>query len=303
VVLATGNFPSTKLPGVEYDAASKYIINPWHQEAFTAVKNEAPVLIVGSGLTMADTVLSLYANNFNGEIIALSRHGQLPMPHPNYHKHHNGEAYTPTPSLNEMFSEVKSRIQKNREYNDWHEPVLESIRPFSQQLWQQFSVVEKERFLRHLNHRWSRLRHRLPSYVFNYLEELQHQKRLKIVAGKIQQVIETSEGVEVIWFDKHQNSTLKKHFQRIYNCTGPEGNIGKLKIPLIESLLKNGLVRACPMKLGYDATADGKIINAKGNIQPHFYLIGPGLKGVLWESTAIPEIRVQARNLATAILN
>jgi uncharacterized NAD(P)/FAD-binding protein YdhS len=33
------------------------------------------------------------------------------------------------------------------------------------------------------------------------------------------------------------------------------------------------------------------------------YTLGTALKGVLWESTAIPEIRVQARDLAQKLIS
>jgi uncharacterized NAD(P)/FAD-binding protein YdhS len=54
--------------------------------------------------------------------------------------------------------------------------------------------------------------------------------------------------------------------------------------------------------LGLDATRAGALVAHDGIVQDGFYAIGPLLKGVLWESTAMPEIRVQAASIAAEIL-
>jgi uncharacterized NAD(P)/FAD-binding protein YdhS len=59
-------------------------------------------------------------------------------------------------------------------------------------------------------------------------------------------------------------------------------------------------VRPDPLGLGIETLPDGRVLAADGTPTPGLYAIGPLLKGVLWETTAIPEIRVQAHALAGA---
>ena len=76
----------------------------------------------------------------------------------------------------------------------------------------------------------------------------------------------------------------------------------RFPIPLLRQLVADGLVRHDPLFLGVDAANDGKVIGKDGEEQNRLYAIGPLLKGVLWESIAIPEIRHQAAALAQKLL-
>ena len=54
--------------------------------------------------------------------------------------------------------------------------------------------------------------------------------------------------------------------------------------------------------LGFNALTDGKLLDKHNNVIPGLYTIGNGLNGILFESTAIPEIRLQAYNLAKELI-
>jgi uncharacterized NAD(P)/FAD-binding protein YdhS len=84
----------------------------------------------------------------------------------------------------------------------------------------------------------------------------------------------------------------------IVNCTGPRAQIGGSPAPLLRSLQRHGLLRPDPLALGVDALPDGTLLSARGSPVPWLTAIGPPLKGVLWETTAVPEIRQQAAALA-----
>lgn len=51
-----------------------------------------------------------------------------------------------------------------------------------------------------------------------------------------------------------------------------------------------------------DALPDGRTIDANGNVSDTLLTIGTALEGVLWESTAMPEIRAQAHKLALFLI-
>ena len=57
-----------------------------------------------------------------------------------------------------------------------------------------------------------------------------------------------------------------------------------------------------PLALGLNATPEGEINRYRAGPSGWLFAIGAPLKGVLWESTAVPEIRVLARQRAERLL-
>src|SRR5262249_51832481 len=85
--------------------------------------------------------------------------------------------------------------------------------------------------------------------------------------------------------------------ERVVNCTGP-GSITQQAHPLLRQLMEDGLVRADAFGIGLDARSDGSLLGDVGQVTPGLSAISPLLRGVLWETTSIPEIRLQAAALA-----
>jgi uncharacterized NAD(P)/FAD-binding protein YdhS len=90
--------------------------------------------------------------------------------------------------------------------------------------------------------------------------------------------------------------------QRLINCTGPQTDVTRLSDPLIVQLLASGLARPDPNRLGLHATAAGSLIGRHGMISPGLFGVGPIIRGALWETTSVPDIRNQAERIAIAAL-
>jgi hypothetical protein len=83
VVLATGNLPPRPpLPADSWlrDAAA-FAADPWAADALTGIAPDAPVLLLGTGLTMVDIALKLAEEGHRGRMLAVSRRGLLPGAH------------------------------------------------------------------------------------------------------------------------------------------------------------------------------------------------------------------------------
>jgi uncharacterized NAD(P)/FAD-binding protein YdhS len=79
-VLAVGNFPPEPPPIANpsfYDS-DRYRPDPWASDALSELDPEDPVMLIGTGLTMIDTAISLLDCGYRGRIHALSRRGLLP---------------------------------------------------------------------------------------------------------------------------------------------------------------------------------------------------------------------------------
>ena len=89
---------------------------------------------------------------------------------------------------------------------------------------------------------------------------------------------------------------------KVINCTGPRSDYSKYQHPLLINLLARGLIDHDPLALGINATPEGQVLAYRGGPVAWLYTLGAPLKGVLWECTAVPEIRTQAKSLATRLL-
>lgn len=87
----------------------------------------------------------------------------------------------------------------------------------------------------------------------------------------------------------------------LVNCTGTDPNLVRRGEPLLEALVARGLARPGPLGTGLATDHRGRARDLHGRPSDWLWAIGPLRQGDLLESTAIPEIRVQARHLAIDI--
>ena len=81
------------------------------------------------------------------------------------------------------------------------------------------------------------------------------------------------------------------------NGAGP-GRLPGAAPAVVRDLLDAGLARVGPHRLGLDVDPAGRLVAADGAVHRWLWVIGPLRRGGLWETTAVPEIRAQARQLA-----
>jgi uncharacterized NAD(P)/FAD-binding protein YdhS len=89
----------------------------------------------------------------------------------------------------------------------------------------------------------------------------------------------------------------------IVNCTGPRETIATTDDPVLAGLVGSGHARLGPAGLGVDTADDGSLLSAAGIPSRVLFTLGSLRKGGLWETTAIPEIRAQASDLAEALVS
>ena len=92
----------------------------------------------------------------------------------------------------------------------------------------------------------------------------------------------------------------------VVNCTGPQTDVRRLGNPLLDDLLRRARRRGARRhRHGGDGVPHGARAAARlgrGDRGP-IWTLGALRRGELWESTAVPEIRAQARALAGAVLD
>jgi uncharacterized NAD(P)/FAD-binding protein YdhS len=131
------------------------------------------VLLIGTGLTMVDMVLSLQERKHKGKIYAVSRRGLSPQ------RHQPTKPYPAFLTINDapktalgLWQRLRGEVQKAQtEGYDWR-AVIDSLRPITQKLWQQLPLPEQQRFLRHAVPYWDVHRHRIAQQVAEVLDQL-----------------------------------------------------------------------------------------------------------------------------------
>lgn len=282
VVLAYGNQAPQELP--ELSSLAGYLGNPWDLAAIRALPGDASVVVVGTGLTAIDTVITLLEDEPRRRAVMVSRHGLLPHAHI---EQQSTAWVTDVPdgplTADALATLVRAQVEQARAHGvDWRN-VVDGLRPQTQAVWQRLDLAERRRFLATYARDWEVRRHRMAPEVADRVRGYRRDGRLRVLDGGI-----TPAQVE--------GATA------VVNCTGPLTDIGRSADPLLQALRARGLVAPDPLRLGLDATPAGEVIGADGVVVPRLFAVGPPRKGILWESTAIPEIRTQAAEVARLVL-
>ncbi|WP_433366841.1 FAD/NAD(P)-binding protein [Actinoplanes sp. CA-142083] len=279
IVVATGN-PAASQPFALRDHPD-YIADPWRQGVLEAIPSDVPVLLVGAGLTAVDVVLTLTAGgNRDAPITAVSRRGQLPLSHISEISPATDLSLDEPRNLRDLVRTVRIAAAQA---SDWR-AVVDGLRPSIDRLWGSLTEREQETFLRHLARPWECHRHRMAPSVGARIDTLREEGRFEVRAGGIRSVTAPPAGGVLVELEAGV-----QWFGAVVNCAGP-GRLPASAGGFVNSLLNDGHARVGPHGLGLD-------IDVQGRIADDVWLIGPLRRGRSWETTAVPEIRSQARAL------
>ena len=180
---------------------------------------------------------------------------------------------------------------------------MDKLRPFTQHVWQSFSVAEKQQFLKDYRTRWNVTRHRIPQSIHERLMKAKALGKLRIVKGKLRALADHDQRIQLTLETGPAGQQEVLQGDWLINCTGPQESYQHSNSVLLQSLFDRGLVQADDMDMGIKAAANFNVIDGGGYPSDVLYAIGPLLKGTLWETTAVPELRVQAHRVAETILS
>jgi uncharacterized NAD(P)/FAD-binding protein YdhS len=304
VVLATGNLAPHDLvpPGLLHEHPA-YCANPWRGWYEKLPDSQEDVLLVGTGLTMIDVFLTLHTSGWGGTIYALSRTGLLPLPH------FKGSDYAHFPpndvdtfGLHNLAALMEEHCARVRADGMNPAVVVDKLRPFTQRIWRNFSVAEKQEFARDYSTRWNVVRHRIPPAVAGKIETAQNDDRLQVLTGRLREVRGDGDRIHATIDPGNGHPPRELVVGLLVNCTGPRVSLNDAPVPLFQKLFERGLVRPDELDMGIEVTPDFAVVDDQGQPSDFLFAIGPLLKGTLWETTAVPELRAQAHQVAQGLL-
>lgn len=198
---------------------------------------------------------------------------------------------------------VRTQVEAAEAQGSSWRAVVDSLRPFTPTIWCSLSRKEQRRFLRHVRPYWEVHRHRVAPDIGVPLASQIQSGQIRVHAGRITRYEEDLDGVDVTYRNRKTATLERLRVMRVINCTGPEVDCRRIENLLLNNLLRQKLIRPDPLFLGLDTSEHGTLVGAHGEPSDFLYTIGPSRKRSLWETTAVPEIRVQASQMSTLLLS
>jgi uncharacterized NAD(P)/FAD-binding protein YdhS len=292
-VLALGNLEPARPSGLDEAvvAAGRYIADPWRGAA-NLPDDARRILLIGSSLTMVDVALS-HARP-GRRFFALSRRGLAPRAHKAADLALTSRPYSGSPLT------VLRQARRAALTSDWR-AVIDDLRRSARTLWRSWSRAQRGRFLRHLRPIWDVHRHRLAPAVASRIQSMIASGELSIEAGRIERIEPAGTKVLVTWRRRGRGRTTTRKVDVVINCTGPLADVVASQIPLVKGLVASGYGRADPDGLGLDVDEQCRVRDIDGAPQDELYAVGPMTRGAFWEVTSVPDIRIQAAEVAEVI--
>ncbi len=294
--------PPAGIPGSgELRDHPAWIGNPWQGWENRLPPSGGVVLLLGSGLTSVDAIITLRALGWQGVVHVVSRNGWLP------HSHFRGIDYPDFPpadldlaglGLNQLLALMEQHCSRLRELGANPAIIVDKMRPHTQRIWQGFTLDERREFARRHAARWNVLRHRIAPEIHAQLTTAQLTGQLQVHAASIERVEAEGNQVRV---DLGGGKTLKGDL--VINATGPHTKLVKTTSVLLQNLLRNGLAVPDDMEMGVRVDGGHTLVDRDGQRSKILLALGPLLRGTLWETIAVPELRGQARRVAEILLD
>ena len=299
VLLAFGNLaPLTPKPFAGVKDHHSYQDSPWCQPCPPEGLGRPTdsVLLIGSGLTALDMVTRLATQGHTGKVVALSRRGlhpQVHRGHPHYAAQHAETtrlALSKSPATARNYLKVVRRLVSQSPDVNWRD-IIAAMRPCTPELWNRLTQIEKRRFLRHARPYWDNHRHRAAPEGNEIFDLWKQSGQLTVAKGRVLSVDVADDQLICRILQTTSRAVKVSAFDRVINCTGPNTSVLKSASLLIKQLVEDGTIVSDPLELGILLTNDFSVVTSKGIVLERLSYVGPMLKSLFWEATAVPELR------------
>ena len=264
-------------------------------ERFATAKS---VVLIGSGLTMVDVLLSVRRDGFQGKAMVISRRGQLPRPHAAKGVVPQEIGLPRSKRVSGLTGSVAIACAAAEAHGRPWQATINSLRSSLQDIWRGLPVEEQSRFLRHVRPLWDAHRHRLPLEVHGRLQAEFNEGRAVLLRTRVTKVERDGETFKLALKRRGSEQTEVMTADLAFDCTGHRPDLNS---PLITGLVNQGAAREDAHGLGLVVEPNGQVLSKSGAPTRGLFALGPLCQGSLWEITAVPEIVNQCDAAALSI--
>jgi uncharacterized NAD(P)/FAD-binding protein YdhS len=308
VVLAVSHPPpAVPVPLRSAQAAGALVIeDPWRPGALDGIAPDASVLVVGTGLTMADVVSTLDRRGHSGPIIAVSRRGLLSRGHAfgDIGKRNWFAESAPCHTARGLCGEVRAQVRAAaREGQPW-QAVFDDVRANASRLWACLDLTERRRLLRHLRPYWDVHRFRIAPQVEQTIDRQRARGQFSSLAASLRGANWDGARVQVRLHQRGTDAARMREIaaDAIIVTTGPAHDGVIAANPALSSLAQAGLIRQDATGLGLDVDAFDCAIGADGMTLPTLLVAGPLARGRVGELMGLPQVSDHAEKVAATAL-
>jgi uncharacterized NAD(P)/FAD-binding protein YdhS len=299
VVCASHATPEFRWPLVGDGAG--LVRDPWDRAALAAVPAGADVVIAGTGLTMADTVVSLRRRGHRGRITAIARRALLPRVHTGFDERFEFlRGAEPPASARTLLHLARRRVAEAEALGLEWRAVLDALRCVLPRLWSALPPAEQQRAARVLRPWWDVHRFRMAPQVAAVLDEAQAEGALRIAAGRIDAIRREGGRWRIDWRPRGA-AAERLACDAFINCTGPNNDLSMSPQPFFRSLFARGFGRPDAFRVGLDVDGEGCLLDAAGHADPRLRAAGPLARAAVAEVTGVPEASLHARRVAESV--
>jgi uncharacterized NAD(P)/FAD-binding protein YdhS len=232
--------------------------DPWQPLEQRLPGQGESIVVLGTGLTTVDVIISLRALGWVDSIHAVSHHGWFP------NSHFRGIEYPEFPppgvdlaelGLEKLLALVQRHCTLLHERNANPAIIVDKIRPSTQRIWSHFTRQERLTFAQRYAARWNVFRHRIAPNIHAQITSSQLTGRLQIHAAGIERVEASGRQVVV-----HLENGESHAGDLVINATGPATKLTASGSLLLQNLLRRGLVTPDDTDMGVRVDPDHTII-------------------------------------------
>lgn len=285
------------------------VADPWEAGALDRIGRDARVLVVGTGLSMADAIASLERRRHRGPVLAVSRRGQLSRGHAVPAPPPSGEFRTdPERTALGLSRRVRREVSHAAERGLPWQAVLDAVREQAPAIWGALPDEERRRVVRHLRPFWDTHRFRASPQAMDAIAEARAEGRLAVRASRPVRAAAAADGSIAVALRGRDGTLHEGSFDAVVVTTGPAqaGLPGAMPraMPCLASLARRGVLQPDPSGLGLRVDAAMRAIGtdaAAGAASP--FVAGPLARGRVGELMGLPEVAAHAALVARAILD
>lgn len=313
-IVATGNSDLKRLPCINKHLMSDahflehYIEDQWTKSSkgkIASIPKDAPVLILGTGLSSYDAVRSLLRNGHSGQITMMSRNG---LEHFKYPENHTWpDVHLPRPHFMNLLSQPeKAKRAFIREFYDWTgievnltnftyrqrenmrsgpnkpsllpEQVLKSWERFVPEIIDNLGIEVSSTLLARYSSLITVLRVGAGKEVCDEMAKAKANGQLFIIASDINGMTPTSNGVTVHYIPKSSAKPQCAAFHTVISALGYNFDYKKPKSELWQNLINRGYTSPHPLGIGVKASMDETVHGQLEN-SDFIYALGASVVG------------------------